>query len=71
MEIQATAHLAVTINPVDVIKKLIEKEVGSRAIFQKEGKFYEGVIGSFEIEITQEKYDFIKALLLIFENLTK
>lgn len=79
MEVYANIKQLVEINPQTVIEKLISKEIGFRAwILEKDGKYYIGFEQSNgghsfvkEEEITKEKYDYIKALELILEQLKK
>jgi len=73
MEINANFTQKVIINPKDVIEKLIENEIGWRSwIFEKNGKYYKGFEQSAgchsfddEKEITQEKYNYVRALQLV------
>jgi hypothetical protein len=77
MKIYADFRQMVRVNPKDVIEKLIEKEIGwHNWIFEKDGKFYRGFEQSAgchsfddEEEITQERYDYVKALQLVLERL--
>lgn len=79
MEISATITQSVTINPQDVIQKLIENEIGNRSwITEIDGKFYkcfERSAGCHSIEdqyeITSEKYALVVALNLVLNNLNK
>ena len=77
MEIYADFRQKVQVNPKDVIEKLIEKEIGWRNwIFEKDGKFYRGFeqsagCHSFDDkeEISQEQYEYVKALQLVLKRL--
>jgi len=77
MEIYANFRQKVQVNPKDVIEKLIENEIGWRNwIFEKDGKFYRGFEQSAgchsfddEEEITQEQYNYVKALQLVLKRL--
>lgn len=77
MEIYANTTQLVEINPKEVIKNLIEKEINrSSWVFEKNQKFYRGFeqsAGSHsfttEEEITKEKYEYIRALQLVLSRL--
>lgn len=77
MKVYATINQEVVINPKEVIKNLIEKEIGrDNWIFKEGGKFYEGFeqyVGSHSVdskdEITKEKYEYVKALQLVLSKL--
>ena len=79
MIIYATFNQKVQIEPKDVIKKLIKQEIGNGRyswIAEKNGKFYhihEESAGchsvSIEDEISQEKYEYVKALQLVLKRL--
>lgn len=71
MEIQATIQQKVNINPAEVIEKLIEESIKERAVYERSGKYYEGISGEVEEEILKEKYDYVKALQLVLQYLTK
>ena len=76
MEVYADFRQKVQINPKDVIEKLIEKEVGSNWIFEKDGKFYlcyeqSAGCNTFDVEdeITEERYRYVEALQFILKRL--
>jgi hypothetical protein len=77
MEIYADFRQKVQVNPKNVIEKLIEEEIGwNNWIFEKDGNFYRGFVEcagchsvDCEEEISQEKYDYVKALKLILKQL--
>lgn len=74
MEINANIIQKVQINPQDVIKKLIEKEIGFDSwVIKKGDKFLmctEKNAGyETEKEIEEDKYNYIKALQLVLKNL--
>lgn len=77
MEIYADFRQKVTVNPKDVILKLIENEIGSRGwVFERGGIYYHGFersagCHSFDEEetISQEKYDYVIALQLVLKRL--
>jgi hypothetical protein len=77
MEIYADIRQKVQVNPKDVIEKLIEEQVGWHGwAFEKDNLYYRGFeqsAGSHSYdekeEITKEKYDYIRALQLVLENL--
>lgn len=77
MEIYANFKQKVQVNPKVVIEKLIEKEIGfGNWVFKKDGKFYRGFEQSAgchsfdrEEEITQERYDYVRALELVLKRL--
>lgn len=79
MKIYADFRQEVYIKPEDVIKALINKEIGhSNWTFEKDGKFYLGFeqnagCHSFDMkeEITEEKYRYVQALELVLEKLNK
>ena len=71
MEIQATIQQKVNINPAEVIEKLIEESIKERAVYERSGKYYEGISSEVEEEILKEKYDYVKALQLVLQCLTK
>ncbi|MHB8871794.1 MAG: hypothetical protein ACYC5G_05045 [Candidatus Doudnabacteria bacterium] len=82
MEIHASISQKVYINPENVIEKLIEEELGGAAhrnwVFEKDGKYYHGYEGgggshSWDEEepISKEKYDYVVALKLVKEYLSK
>ena len=73
MEIYADIRQKVQVNPEDVIKKLIEVEIGWRGwIFEEDGNFYRGFKtggGSHSWDdketITEGKYSYVKALQFV------
>jgi hypothetical protein len=79
MKVYATFSQEVHIEPKQVIKKLIEKEIGNEYhnwIVEKDGKFYhihEESAGCHSVdvddEISKEKYDYVKALQLVLKRL--
>ena len=77
MEIHADIRQKVHVNPIEVINKLIEQEIGWRGwVFEKDGKYYRGFeqsAGSHsyddEVEINKDLYDYVKALELISNKL--
>lgn len=77
MEIYANVKQNVLINPKDVIQKLIDEEIGYDSwTFEKNDKCFKGFEQSAgchsyddEVEITREKYDYIKALQLVLKHL--
>ena len=77
MKIYANFSQEVYIEPKEVIKKLIQKEIGSdNWVFEKKGKFYLGYEQSagchsfdMEEEITEERYRYIEALELVLKRL--
>jgi len=77
MEIYASITQKVSIDPIDVIEKLIEKELGSNTwTVQKNNKYFkvwEESAGchSFEAEkeINKESYEYVEALNLILKKL--
>lgn len=78
MEIYADFRQKVSICPKDVIKKLIKSEVGEGWIFEKDNKFYLGYesgLGSHsfdvEVEISEEKYQYIIALNTVLKKLSQ
>lgn len=79
MEIYVDFRQKVQVNPKNVIEKLIEEEIGwNNWIFEKDGKFYRGFVQSAgchsiddEEEITQEIYDYVRALQLVLKQLKK
>lgn len=77
MKIYATKTDEVIINPIDVINKLLDKELGGAYIKEKDNNYYMvvDVGGSHymeeDVKITKEKYDYIKALLLVKKMLSE
>jgi hypothetical protein len=81
MEIYASIIQKVNIDPLSVIKELIEKELGGAThrnwVFEKDGKYYHGYEGggshSWDEEelISKEKYDYIRALEQVSKYLMK
>jgi hypothetical protein len=79
MKVYATFSQEVHIEPKQVIKKLIEKEIGDEYrnwIVEKDGKYYhihEESAGCHSVdvedEISKEKYDYVKALQLVLKRL--
>jgi hypothetical protein len=79
MKVYATFSQEVHIEPKQVIQKLIKKEIGNEYrnwIVEKDGKFYhvhEESAGCHSVdvedEISQEKYDYVKALQLVLKRL--
>lgn len=74
MEIYANFRQKVTVDPIDVIEKLVESITSHRGwITEEEGKFYR----NWEVhkyrddkeEITKEQYEYYKALRKVEENL--
>jgi len=79
MEVYTSFRLKADVNPIDVIDKLLEKEIGWKGwIFEENGKFYKGweqSAGNHSFdekeEISKEEYDYIAALRLIKNKLKK
>ena len=80
MEIRANISQMVTVEPLDVINKLIEQEfrkLSCDAVFENNGKFYlcrESSTGShsfFEKEEDENLFKYISALKLIKNTLEK
>lgn len=77
MKVYAKFSQEVYIEPKEVIKNLIQKEIGSdKWVFEKEGKYYLGYLQgagchSFHVEeeITEEKYRYVQALQLVLKRL--
>lgn len=74
MEIYADIRQKVDINPIDVIQRLIYREITDEGvIFEKDGKYYRSVeisrVYSEDVEITKEKYEYVRALELVLETL--
>jgi len=77
MEIHAEIRTKVHVEPIQVINKLIEEEIGWRGwVVERDGKYYRGFeqsAGSHsydkEVEIDKEFYDYIRALELISNRL--
>jgi len=77
MEIHGEIRQKVHVDPIQVINKLIEEEIGWRGwVVERDGVYYQGhevSAGSHsfdkENEISKEKYDYIKALELISNKL--
>ena len=79
MKIKAGFTQEVQINPKEVVEKLLSKELGWRGwVSEKEGKYYrcwEESAGprtwDEQVQIPKDKYDYIKALQLVLEELSK
>lgn len=79
MEIHASIRTKVHVDPLDVINKLIEQEIGWRGwVFEKDEKYYRGFeqsAGSHsyddEVEISKEVYEYIRALQLVKDKLVE
>lgn len=77
MIVFAETRMEVSVNPKDVIKKLIESEIGWRNwVFEKDNKYYRGFeisagTHSFEDaqEITKEKFEYVTALQLVLQRM--
>ena len=75
MKIYATKTDEVIVNPIAVIQKLLDKQLNGEYVKEKDGKYYRVIdIGGshymeHDVEITKEKYDYIKALILILNTL--
>jgi hypothetical protein len=77
MQVYGNFSQKVQIEPKDVIKKLIEKEIGWKNwVFEEDGKFYRGFEESAgchsydrKEEITQDKFEYVEALELILKRL--
>lgn len=80
MKVYATFRQEAVINPKEVIKNLINKEIGDTNhnwIVEKDDKFYhihEQSAGchSFDVEneISKDKYEYIRALELVLKHLS-
>ena len=77
MEVFANIRQKVVVDPIEVINKLIEIEIGWRGwVVERDGKYYKGFeqsAGSHsydkEVEINKDLYDYVKALELISNKL--
>jgi len=77
MEIHAEIRTKVHVEPIQVINKLIEEEIGWRGwVVERDGKYYRGYersMGSHssdeEVEVDKETYDYVKALHLVSNRL--
>lgn len=79
MKVYATFNQEVQIEPKEVIKKLLEQEIGTEHfnwIVEREGKFYHIHVESeqshtFDVadEISPEKYEYVRALQLVLKRL--
>jgi hypothetical protein len=74
MEIYADIRQKVNIDPIDVIQRLINKEITDEgSVFEKDGRYYveldEYRLGSSVKETTKEKYEYVRALELILNKL--
>lgn len=79
MKVYADIRQKVDVDPIDVIEKLIEKEIGhSGWVFIEDDKYYEGYVISAgchsmdeKEEITKEKYDYVISLQHCLDYLKK
>lgn len=77
MQVYGNITQPVSIDPIDVIKNLIDDEIGQgNWLFEEDGKYYLGYeisAGTHAIdrreEITEDNYKYVKALELILANL--
>ncbi len=76
MEVYGTQIVKVDIDPEDVIKKLIEKTIGSGWVFEKDGKYYRGFeerglhrTYDDQEEISEKRYKYVAALQFIQDEL--
>lgn len=80
MKVYATFSQEVYVEPTQVIKNLIKKEIGDTNynwIIEKDGRYFhvhEESAGchsvELEDEISKDKYEYIKALQLVLERLS-
>lgn len=78
-EVYANIRQKVWVDPKDVISKLIDKAIGTgNWVFEEDGGYYKGYeqsAGQHSFDekeaITKDKYEYVQALKLVYENLCK
>jgi hypothetical protein len=75
MEVKGVAILSVTVNPIDVLEKLLSNDLSRESwISENDGKYYintdyHRTTGTEEI--TKKQYDYIKSLQYVIETLKR